>query len=79
MATIWEQRYARRKFQRNRASTRSFSRSYPARKKYIPLSDREWDGEVVMLESFGDSSPVGGRMKGRGKRVSNARKARAGV
>jgi hypothetical protein len=53
--------------------------SSKVRPAYIPLSDREWDGKVIMLESGVEPGIKGGRMKGRGKRVANARKAKAGV
>jgi hypothetical protein len=79
MATIWEERYKRRKAKGNTSATRSFSRSYYVPKKYIPLVEREWDGEVIVLESGIEARPCGGRIQGKGKRSSNARKAKAGV
>ena len=51
-----------------------------AKSKYIPLADRsDWDGAVEVLAPSLNPKPVGGRMKGRGRRVANARKARSGV
>jgi hypothetical protein len=79
MATVWEERYKRRKAQNSTAATRSFSRSYYVPKEYVPLAEREWDGEVIVLESEIEARPCGGRIQGKKRRVSNNRKAKAGV
>ena len=53
---------------------------YYPKSYYVPLADRsDWNGEVEVLASGLDPAPVGGRMKGRGRRVANSRKAKAGV
>jgi hypothetical protein len=54
-------------------------KKFYSRSKYVSLADRGWSGDVIVLESVLESAPKGGRMKGRGKRVANNRKARSGV